>query len=215
MRTGCIWIRFFADGMTAALAPSGADSFWVFAGRVRVLKRVAQAMKENMSRRGLVVGKKYGVTYKGKPLSEDGVKAFIADTAGCSRQLSLCLLLIAEAVFSAGLRPAAAAQPRRLQYDIRGQPDICNGPMLRTVSGWGKPLTDDEGVKSFIAVAPFLHGADAVAAYALLGVVAPDRCFLKLQRSALERPKARATQSRMQMSRLFSCSKQRRRGRSA
>ena len=86
---------YFAESLYASFAASGADSFWKLAEKIAKLSPVAQAIADNISIPTLTkVIQKYGLTFRGKPISETGVKAlkavipFVVD-AGCNAAYSL------------------------------------------------------------------------------------------------------------------------------
>ena len=62
--------------MYAASAATGLDSFWKYAERVGKLSNVAKAIDQNVSlpKLGNVL-QGYGLTFKGKPVTEANVKA--------------------------------------------------------------------------------------------------------------------------------------------
>ena len=86
---------FFSESLFASSAASGADSFWKFAEKVGRLSGVAKAIVENASGPKLTAAlKPYGLTFKGKALTEANVKAlkslapFVGDAA-CGMSYSL------------------------------------------------------------------------------------------------------------------------------
>ena len=67
----------FAENLFASSAASGAESFWKFAEKVGMLTGVRRAVADNVSLPKLCAAvRAYGLTFKGKALTEGNVKAF-------------------------------------------------------------------------------------------------------------------------------------------
>ena len=67
----------FAENLFASSAASGAESFWKFAEKVGMLSGVKRAVADNVSLPKMCAAiRAYGLTFKGKALTEGNVKAF-------------------------------------------------------------------------------------------------------------------------------------------
>ena len=66
----------FSEALFASSAATGATSLWALIGKVCQLAHLARAIKDNASAIKIkTVAKKYGLTFKGKAVSDANVKA--------------------------------------------------------------------------------------------------------------------------------------------